>query len=105
VPCPYLIGQCADAEFVGEASAILRDICATPITPELLPLRADGAFKQETEDANGSPSFTGASLRTSSSALPCPTAPRLGRWPSRRMPNDAGCATWQKEIREIEHEL
>ena len=32
---------------------VLRDICATPITPELLPLDADGALAQKTEDTIG----------------------------------------------------
>ena len=49
----YLIEWCADTEFVGKASAILRDICATPITPELLPLDKDGGLEQETEDTIG----------------------------------------------------
>jgi NAD+ synthase (glutamine-hydrolysing) len=32
---------------------VLRDIVATPITPELLPLSADGALEQKTEDTIG----------------------------------------------------
>ena len=32
---------------------MLRDICATPITPELLPLGADGTLEQKTEDTIG----------------------------------------------------
>jgi NAD+ synthase (glutamine-hydrolysing) len=32
---------------------VLRDIIATPITPELLPLGAGGALEQKTEDAIG----------------------------------------------------
>ena len=42
----YLVGWAADAEFAGEASAVLRDILATPISPELLPLSVDGALEQ-----------------------------------------------------------
>lgn len=49
----YLIEWCADEGFVGQASSILRDICATPITPELLPLGKDGSLKQETETTIG----------------------------------------------------
>ncbi len=49
----YLIEWCADTEFVGQASEILRDICATPITPELLPLGEDGTLEQETESTIG----------------------------------------------------
>jgi NAD+ synthase (glutamine-hydrolysing) len=49
----YMVEWAADAEFTGQASTILHDICATPITPELLPLGADGALEQKTEDAIG----------------------------------------------------
>lgn len=49
----YLIEWAAEAEFSGETSAILRDICAMPITPELLPLSEDGALQQETEATIG----------------------------------------------------
>ncbi len=49
----YLVEWAADAEFSGEASAVLRDICATPITPELLPLDQDGELAQKTEDTIG----------------------------------------------------
>lgn len=49
----HLVGWAADAEFAGEASAVLRDILATPISPELLPLGKDGALAQKTEDAIG----------------------------------------------------
>jgi NAD+ synthase (glutamine-hydrolysing) len=48
----FIIGWCADAAFTGEASAVLRDICASPISPELLPLSADGR-QQRTEDTIG----------------------------------------------------
>jgi len=49
----YLVEWAAEAEFSGEASEVLRDICATPITPELLPLGADGKLEQKTEDTIG----------------------------------------------------
>lgn len=48
----YLIDWCADEEFSGEASRVLRDISASPITPELLPLK-DGKLQQETEASIG----------------------------------------------------
>jgi NAD+ synthase (glutamine-hydrolysing) len=49
----YLVEWAAEAEFSGPATAVLRDICATPITPELLPLGADGTLEQKTEDTIG----------------------------------------------------
>jgi NAD+ synthase (glutamine-hydrolysing) len=49
----YLVAWAADAEFSGEAAGVLRDICATPITPELLPLGTRGELEQKTEDAIG----------------------------------------------------
>jgi NAD+ synthase (glutamine-hydrolysing) len=49
----YLVEWAADAEFSGEASEVLRDICATPITPELLPLDRNGLLAQKTEDTIG----------------------------------------------------
>jgi NAD+ synthase (glutamine-hydrolysing) len=50
----YLIEWVADEEWSGHrAAAVLRDIIATPITPELLPLDADGSLAQKTEDAIG----------------------------------------------------
>ena len=45
----YLIEWSADSEFTGEVAAVLRDIAATPITPELLPLGENEALQQETE--------------------------------------------------------
>ena len=45
----YLIEWSADSEFTGEVAAVLRDIAATPITPELLPLDENEALQQETE--------------------------------------------------------
>lgn len=49
----YLVEWVADAEFSGETSTLLYDICATPITPELLPLSEHGALEQKTEDIIG----------------------------------------------------
>ncbi len=49
----YLVEWTAEAEFTGEVSAVLRDICATPITPELLPLDKGGVLAQKTEDTIG----------------------------------------------------
>jgi NAD+ synthase (glutamine-hydrolysing) len=33
----YVVAWCADSEFDGEESAVLHDICDTPVSPELLP--------------------------------------------------------------------
>jgi NAD+ synthase (glutamine-hydrolysing) len=49
----YLVEWTAEAEFTGEVSAVLHDICATPITPELLPLEEGGALAQKTEASIG----------------------------------------------------
>ena len=49
----YIIEWCAEAEFSGKTSAVLHDICATPVSPELLPLGADGKHSQITEDIVG----------------------------------------------------
>jgi NAD+ synthase (glutamine-hydrolysing) len=49
----YLVEWCADSEFAGDVSWVLRDICATPVTPELLPLDVDGNLQQETEATIG----------------------------------------------------
>jgi len=49
----YLIEWCAEEEFTGEISRVLHDICATPITPELLPVSAAGTIQQLTEDLVG----------------------------------------------------
>jgi NAD+ synthase (glutamine-hydrolysing) len=45
----YLIDWCAEAEFAGRAAEVLRDVCATPVSPELLPPHPDGSISQETE--------------------------------------------------------
>ncbi|MEJ2520296.1 MAG: NAD(+) synthase [Desulfuromonadales bacterium] len=49
----YLIGWCADAAFNAETATVLRDICATPVSPELLPPDASGAMTQRTEEHLG----------------------------------------------------
>jgi NAD+ synthase (glutamine-hydrolysing) len=45
-----MIQWCAEAEFSPEIAAVLRDICAMPISPELLPVGGDGCLQQITED-------------------------------------------------------
>lgn len=49
----YLVEWCAETEFTGEASATLRDICATPVSPELLPPDEEGVIQQKTEESLG----------------------------------------------------
>ncbi len=49
----YLIEWCADELYREEAGAVLHDIAATPISPELLPLDALGGIEQRTEDLVG----------------------------------------------------
>ncbi len=49
----YLIGWCADVAFNAETATVLRDICATPVSPELLPPDASGAITQRTEEHLG----------------------------------------------------
>jgi NAD+ synthase (glutamine-hydrolysing) len=45
----YLIEWCADSVYSGKTAEVLRDIIATPISPELLPLGEDEVLVQETE--------------------------------------------------------
>ena len=45
----YLIAWCAESEFSGAAAEILHDVCATPVSPELLPPHPDGTISQHTE--------------------------------------------------------
>jgi NAD+ synthase (glutamine-hydrolysing) len=45
----YLIAWCAEAEFRDRAAEVLRDVCATPVSPELLPPHPDGTISQQTE--------------------------------------------------------
>ncbi len=49
----YLVEWYADSEARDAAEKILRDIVATPITPELLPLSDNGNLQQETEAVIG----------------------------------------------------
>jgi NAD+ synthase (glutamine-hydrolysing) len=49
----YLIAWCAEVEFSGQVAAVLHDICATPVSPELLPPHPDGSISQHTEDQVG----------------------------------------------------
>ncbi len=49
----YLIEWCATELYAAEAGAILHDIIDTPISPELLPVGADGSLEQKTEDTVG----------------------------------------------------
>ncbi len=49
----YLVDWCAKVEFEGKTSRVLEDICATPVSPELLPPDADGNIGQFTEQVVG----------------------------------------------------
>jgi NAD+ synthase (glutamine-hydrolysing) len=49
----YLVSWCAQEEFSGRAAVVLHDICATPVSPELLPPAADGSSGQLTEELVG----------------------------------------------------
>ncbi len=49
----YLVSWCAAEEFSGRTSEVLGDVCATPVSPELLPPAADGNIAQITEDVVG----------------------------------------------------
>ncbi|WP_429885411.1 NAD(+) synthase [Geoalkalibacter halelectricus] len=49
----HLVEWCAQSEFSGAAADILHDICATPVSPELLPPDAEGAIRQKTEEHLG----------------------------------------------------
>ena len=49
----FMIEWCADAEISAGVSEVLRDISAMPISPELLPVNADGEVQQITEDIVG----------------------------------------------------
>jgi NAD+ synthase (glutamine-hydrolysing) len=49
----YLVEWVAKAEYTGTTSDVLRDICATPISPELLPPEKDGKVSQKTEKLIG----------------------------------------------------
>jgi NAD+ synthase (glutamine-hydrolysing) len=49
----YIVEWCAQSQFSGEISQTLRDICETPVSPELLPLDGNGKIEQVTEDLVG----------------------------------------------------
>ncbi|MEA3363018.1 MAG: NAD(+) synthase [Thermodesulfobacteriota bacterium] len=49
----YLVDWCAKEEFSGRISVVLEDVCATPVSPELLPPDADGNIDQLTEQVIG----------------------------------------------------
>lgn len=49
----YLVDWCARVEFAGRTSEVLDDVCATPVSPELLPPDADGNIEQLTEQVVG----------------------------------------------------
>jgi len=49
----YMVEWCAREPFRELAGEVLRDICATPISPELLPPTATGQVQQKTEDLIG----------------------------------------------------
>jgi NAD+ synthase (glutamine-hydrolysing) len=49
----FLIEWCAEAEFSGKSAAVLNDVCATPVSPELLPPAEDGDISQKTEEQVG----------------------------------------------------
>ncbi|MFL5243267.1 MAG: NAD(+) synthase [Gemmataceae bacterium] len=49
----FLVGWVAENEFEGEVQRVLRDIVATGISPELLPMSEDGEVTQSTESVIG----------------------------------------------------
>ena len=49
----YLIEWCAEELFPRETAILLQDICATPISPELLPKSSSGEILQKTEEIIG----------------------------------------------------
>ncbi len=49
----YLVDWCAEYEFEGEVSRVLADVCATPVSPELLPPDENGEIGQLTEEVVG----------------------------------------------------
>jgi len=49
----HVVSWCAEREFSGAAAAVLADICATPVSPALLPLDETGENPQKTEGAIG----------------------------------------------------
>lgn len=49
----YLVEWCAQQAFSGDISTVLYDICATPVSPELLPPDEQGNISQQTEQVVG----------------------------------------------------
>jgi len=49
----YLVEWCADEVYTGNLAGVLRDVTATPISPELLPVNENGQSEQATEDVVG----------------------------------------------------
>ncbi|MEE4253345.1 MAG: NAD(+) synthase [Desulfuromusa sp.] len=49
----YLVDWCSKEEFSGRISLVLEDVCATPVSPELLPPDAEGNIDQLTEEVVG----------------------------------------------------
>lgn len=49
----YLVDWCAGEEFSGRTAEVLTDVCATPVSPELLPPDQDGNITQKTEQVVG----------------------------------------------------
>ncbi|MGD9703101.1 MAG: NAD(+) synthase [Acidimicrobiia bacterium] len=49
----HLVTWAGDERFGGEVRELLHDVVDTPITPELLPLSAEGALEQKTEESVG----------------------------------------------------
>lgn len=49
----YLVDWCAETVFDGEATKVLHDIGATPVSPELLPPDKNGEIGQKTEETVG----------------------------------------------------
>lgn len=49
----YLLGYYADDKASADTATVLRDVLATPISPELLPPDADGSIAQKTEAVVG----------------------------------------------------
>jgi len=49
----YLVSWCAQQQFTGQVAEVLEDVCATPVSPELLPPDADGNIGQFTEKLVG----------------------------------------------------
>ncbi|NOQ41678.1 MAG: NAD(+) synthase [Desulfuromusa sp.] len=49
----YLVDWCSKEEFSGRISTVLEDVCATPVSPELLPPDSEGNIDQFTEQVIG----------------------------------------------------